>query len=632
MVDIKIFQQKPRAVTKAGPSFGTPYKIDETPLGENLERGEVPTSLRKTFRHHPEIAALSFLPDPATYTRLNNDIAEHGIRTPIILWRTQRNTTDGRTITEYFIVDGYLRMNIAEDLGLAIEDIPWIVDEDIQSLEEALNTASKLKLNRAHYNDCERKYMIGIRYLQEKKRAGAPVGSLNNPSGLPKMIKNTNFANEDDKNEPNGDNLSPLGSDSVDLDAAKTSVLVAKDLGINERSVYRYANAAEQIEIAVAAIQRKWGISRTRAIRCCTQIHLVKYAGEEVLDARLVTAGDWGRLDLKPDCMDPFPTILPSQRYMTQKDKLHYHDEREQAVIAAVRELVTPPRMRPNVIDAEILPQNDDPEIPEEDARNPIARAVFEVMRQTRSPLHYKMFVKMNTMTQEELDKDPEYVDWAKQKKLEAIQKARNTALTSPEQDERIAALRFLAMLNEPLPTDELDPRVEAILRPKFKEEPQNTDIFSAADLKEKFPVEPDWESLFEASQDWDQALRRYRDALLALEDMSNKLLSELRVIDDKFARGAVKTLSSWQTPAAKRMRETFLEMAKILADTTSNQQTVVVNRDSTIHQRIKATIMESWDRFSGPCCDIAREIQVSTRLVSHKNHQPESLVREPSE
>jgi len=89
-----LFLQKPRTVTKGGANYGTPYKRDETPIGERLAPGEVPNSLRKTFRHHPEIEALSFLPDSNAFTRLQNDIATHGIQVPIVLWRTQRDTTD----------------------------------------------------------------------------------------------------------------------------------------------------------------------------------------------------------------------------------------------------------------------------------------------------------------------------------------------------------------------------------------------------------------------------------------------------------------------------------------------------------------------------------------------------------
>jgi len=351
-----LFLQKPRTVTKGGANYGTPYKRDETPIGERLAPGEVPNSLRKTFRHHPEIEALSFLPDSNAFTRLQNDIATHGIQVPIVLWRTQRETTDGRTVTEYFIVDGYLRMAVAEELQLTIEDIPWIVNEDIQTLEDALNTATRLKMHRAHYNECERKYMIGLRYIQEKKRVGAPLGSKNALRSPDKEPDETALDGEQIETKNNVAKMATLFSEPGESEGQqRTRDFLAQELGLGSRTIARHAQAAEQIEIAVAEIQKRWKVSRGRAIRCCTQVHVVKKIGNQELDARLVTAGDWARLDLQPGCFDRFPLVLDSQSWVSGKDKLHYHDEREEAIVAAVRELVTPPRMRPDVIDAEIV-------------------------------------------------------------------------------------------------------------------------------------------------------------------------------------------------------------------------------------------------------------------------------------
>jgi hypothetical protein len=601
-----LFLQKPRTVTKGGANYGTPYKRDETPIGEHLAPGEVPNSLRKTFRHHPEIEALSFLPDSNAFTRLQNDIATHGIQVPIVLWRTQRETTDGRTVTEYFIVDGYLRMAVAEELDLTIEDIPWIVNEDIQTLEDALNTAARLKMHRAHYNECEHKYMIGLRYLQEKRRVGAPLGSKNALRRPDEKNDESILDNVQNDSENNGDNLSPLFS----VEQQRTYDFIARELNLSGRTILRYANVAEQIEIAVAEIQKRWKVSRGRAIRCCTQIHVVKKIGNQELDARPVTAADWGRLDLQPGCFDRFPLVLDSQSWVSGKDKLHYHDEREEAIVAAVRELVTPPRMRPDVVDAEIV--RTQLNISHDKDKDTVTRT-YTI---TRNALDDRMEGLIREKTREELMQDPEFCAWYENKRQEAIQRSINLALTSPDRNRRISALKFLAMENCPLPTDELDPRIEAMLRPKFHPEPITGRVPNPRDV---FPMEPEWRPVIEASQECDSALRAYRDSLVALEETFRKLVSALRVADDLWTRGKIKELSSWQDPGAKRMKETFLELAKILADTNVNHQALVVNRDPTIHARIKALAIEAYDTFAEPCSDIAREINISTRYASHK-------------
>ena len=598
-----LFLQTPRTVTKAGANYGTPYQRHETPIGEHLEPGEVPVSLRKTFRHHAEIAALSFLPDNNAFIRLQNDIATHGIQVPIVLWRSQRETTDGRTVTEYFIVDGYLRMAVAEELKLNIEDIPWIVNEDIHSLEDALQTATRLKMHRAHYNECERKYMIGLRYLQEKKRVGGQIGNVN----ALRHQTERDSSPEQDEDENDVANFATSNA-SGDDKPVRVSELIAKDVEISPRSVRNYAKAAEQIEIAVAEIQKRWKVSRGRAVRCCTQIHVVKKIGTQELDARPVTASDWGRLDLQPGCFDRFPLVGPNQSWISGKDKLHYHDDREEAIVAAVRELVTPPRMRPDVIDAEVVV----PLI----QRKEDASTVTMTYTITRDALDDKMRRLALEKDRDELMRDPEFRAWYEKGQEEAIQRITNQALTDPDKDRRLAALKYLATKNLPLPSDELDPRIEAILRPKFHPEPTTGLIRNPREI---FPMEPEWQPVLQASQEWDAALRAYRSSLVALEEATQKLVSELRIVDDLWTRGKIKELSSWQAAGAKRMKETFLEMAKILADTNVNHQSIVVNRDPKIHARIKALVIEAYDTFAHPCSDIAREINISTRYVSHK-------------
>lgn len=597
------FAQKPRIDTYQSAHTGTPYQHGETPLGENLAPGEIPKSIRKTFRRHPEIEALSFLPDRDAHKRLQNDIATHGIQVPILLWRTTRETSDGRTITEYVVVDGYLRLSIAEDLHMPMEAIPWIVDEGIQSLEDALNTATRLKVHRAHYNECERKYMIGLRYIQEKKRIGAPIGSLNNPNGRAGLI---GTIDEDDGGEEERTNAAMVAAlDSEPASVKRTSEIIAKELNLGERTVYNYAKSAVQLEIAVEEITKRWGISRARAIRCCTQVFLQKTTKEGItLDARLVTAADWGRLDLAPGCMDRFPLTLPQgygQESQSQEE-YHYHDAREDAIIAAVRELVTPPRMRPDYVDAEF--------------------AVIQAKREgEETPMERYARLAFNVPKEVLIETDPEWVAQDKIVQEMRLQALYETATINPDKERRLVALRKLAYKGLPLPTDELDADEVERIRRWAAMEPEKYEPSPAIQaLTEQLKLEPEWVEYAKVAMEWDKALRQYRNALKALDDSSQQFLSQTRIMEDKFTKGEIEAVSTWQGPAGKHIKEVFLEMAKVLFDTTATTPFLVVDRDREIHERIKSMAIEIFDLFESPGADITREIRISTRYVSHKN------------
>lgn len=620
---LRNFTQKPRVEIRDGASYGTPYRHGETPIGENLEHGELPKSLRKTFRHHPEIAALSFLPDSSAYVRLHNDISTHRIQMPIMLWRTQRDTTDGRTVTEYFIVDGYLRMQIAEDLKLEIEDIPWMVNEEIHTLEDALLTATRLKMHRAHYNECERKYMIGLRYLQEKRRIGAPAGNQNAASPL--ALGSDSSKGTDDLDqvqteiENNVENFSTLfrEGDGDVQNRIRTSEILATDFGITDRTIRNYARGAQQLEIAVEAIQKRWKVSRGRAIRCCTQVHLVKMAGGQTLDARLVTSGDWARLDLQSGCFDRFPLVLSSQQSMfsSQRDKSHYHDDREQAIVAAVREIVTPPRMAPDVIDVEFSPVESRPAQRNSGLANHTAGRSGE----TEAELDERMFKMIWEQPMEERMKDPEFVAWGAKKREEEIQQYTNVAQTHTDPIERRCALRWLAANNQPLPTDELDPKVESFLRARFKpEESNDVEVLE----QDPDPMEEEWVPVITATKEWGDAIRQYRTACLHLDRTSRQLLEKMQDADDLFTSGKIQMLSSWQSSGTKRTKEIFLEMAIILSDTTSSQQGIVVDNDATLQPRIKSTLEKVYDIFSVVAQGVDLDIKRSTRFKSHKIHR----------
>lgn len=607
---LSLFQQPPKTISKDGAHYGTPYRHGETPLGENLAHGEVPTSIRKSFRRHPDIEALSLLPDIDSYNRLNNDIAIHGIQVPIILWRTTRTTSDERVITEYIVVDGYLRLRLAEDLKVPLESIPWIVNEDIQSLEDALNVATRLKIHRSHYNECERKYMIGLRYLQEKNRVGAPEGSQNALKHEPEESDLDEVQNE---SKNNGANLAPLNS-SDSTKPVRVSERVAQELQMGRRSIMRYAKTAQNIEIVVDEIVERWKVSRANAVRCCTQLYLEKYDKNGVpVDTRQVTAGDWARIDVAPGCLDAFPLKVKTSNVYTGKELdsnalSHYHDEREAAIIEAVRTIVTPPRMKKDYVDYVDVSYTVTPSTPQ---------AQIEQDYIAREAKFLRMTVDLSP---EECQQDPEWVAWDKAKKERLIVVLEKAALTDPNKEERLHALRSLARMNHPLPTDELDEKEMEIIR-RSRDIQDNPSQESALTLlREAVPLDADWSHYSETAQHWSRTFRQFRDVLKNLEDATDAMVTESRMLRDKYDREEIEGLSTWQGPEAVRLKEVFLEIAKVLVDTTANHPYLVVNRDSSIQNRIKQMVIEAFDNFEIAAADTAGEIRISTRYVTHRN------------
>ncbi|MBE7564127.1 MULTISPECIES: hypothetical protein [Acidithiobacillus] len=603
---IGLFQQPARNTNKNGANYGTPYQPGETPLGENLEHGELPTSIRKSFRRHPDIEALSLLPEQMAYDRMSNDIAINGIQVPIILWRTTRITTDEREITEYIVVDGYLRLRIAEQLKVPMESIPWIVNEDIHTLEEAISTAIRLKTHRSHYNECERKYMIGLRYLQEKKRVGAPLGSMN-------AAKENDLDRIQNESENNVPKVGTLNSRTIEV--------LAKELNVGKTTIQRYAQTAQNIELVADEIVSRWGVSKAVAVRCCTQLYIKKYDkdGNE-LDARLVSASDWAALNIQQGQLDTYPLQIVNPAYDEDKkpnELSHYHDEREEAILAAVRDVVTPPRMRPkkDYIDVKYTEVNAEDKYNSDDQ---FSRALY--------------FARMEVnKSKEELAKIPEYVEWRKEQEERANVDLQNTAQTHPEKRMRLEALRKLAFFGLPLPTDELDQEEVEVLRrttdPKYEQSSSITHL-----VREYQPKDSAWDNYSELAHAWDKVFRRYRDTLIELETAADKLLEESRVMADKYQRGEVKMIVKEHGAPAARLKEAFLEIAKVLYDTTANQQCLVVNRDPGLNTRIKSKVTEAFDSFRSAAPDLAGEIQVASRYKEHRKHPIQSSVAQDPE
>lgn len=610
---IGLFQQPTRNTTKNGANYGTPYQVGETPLGEALDPGELPTSIRKSFRRHPDIEALSLLPERMAYARMSNDIAINGIQVPIILWRTTRITTDEREITEYIVVDGYLRLRIAEQLKVPMESIPWIVNEDIHTLEEAISTAIRLKTHRSHYNECERKYMIGLRYLQEKKRVGGQFGNMN-------AAMATNLDDEDKRLEQNqietGNDVPKMGTSN-----SRTIEVLAKELNVGKTTIQRYAQTAQNIELVADEIVCRWGVSKAVAVRCCTQLYIKKYDkdGNE-LDTRPVSASDWAALNIQQGQLDSYPLQIVNPAYDEDKkpnELSHYHDEREEAILAAVRDVVTPPRMRPqkDYIDVKYTEVN--------------AAVQHNLDDETRRNVYFRRMEL--DKSNEERAKIPEYVEWRKEQEEKTFVYLQNKAQTHPEKRMRLEALRKLAFRGWPLPTDELDQEEVEVLRrttdPKYEQSSSITHL-----VREYQPKDSAWDNYSELAHAWDKVFRRYRDTLIELETAADKLLEESRVMADKYQRGEVKMIVKEHGAPAARLKEAFLEIAKVLYDTTANQQCLVVNRDPGLNTRIKSKVTEAFDSFRSAAPDLAGEIQVASRYKEHRKHPIQSSVAQDTE
>lgn len=612
---IGLFQQPARNTTKNGANYGTPYQPGETPLGETLEPDELPTSIRKSFRRHPDIEALSLLPEQMAYDRMSNDIAINGIQVTIILWRTTRITTDEREITEYIVVDGYLRLRIAEQLKVPMESIPWIVNEDIHTLEEAISTAIRLKTHRSHYNECERKYMIGLRYLQEKKRVGGQFGNMN--AAVQKDNQNTDNKLDEIQIKTENDVVKMTTSSSEE--SIRTAEALASELHLGEKTIRRYAQTAHNIELVADEIVSRWGVTKAVAVRCCTQLYIKKYDkdGNE-LDARLVSASDWAALNIQQGQLDTYPLQIVDQVHEPEKNPnkiSHYHDEREEAILAAVRDVVTPPRMRPqkDYIDVKYTEVD--------------VAVKYNLDDETKRNVYFRRLEL--DKSNEELEKIPEYVEWRKEQEERAFVDLQNTARTHPEKRMRLEALRKLAFMGWPLPTDELDQEEVEVLRrtkdPKYEPYSSVTPL-----MRELHPIEPEWDQYSEAALVFDKVFSRYREILIELEEAADKLIEQSRIVADKHDRNEIDGLMAKQGPAATRLRKVFLEIAKVLYDTTANQQCLVVNRDASLNTRIKSKVIEAFDIFSDAAPDVANAIQVSTLYVSHRKNPIQPSVQNP--
>ncbi len=607
----------PDAVPDA--NYGTPFRLNETPAGD-LEPGQYPTSIAKSFKGHPDIAALSVYPSQNDYDRMRAHIRDKGILTPILLWRTTRTTTDERIITEYIVVDGYVRLDMAIDLKLSMQDIPWHVLEQIKTLEQAIDYAAALKIHRAHLLPVERNYVIGMRYLGEKRRAGAPEGSQNNPMGRAGKGESSLLTYDDGEkhnDETNVDKMSTLDQDT--LPAIRTAERIALELGMNEKSVRRYANAAEKIDIVVNDIVRIWDIPRPKALRCCTQIELNKDNRDQVgynpfnprIRHAFVSSMDWEKAEVYPGILDRF----------TPQELDHYHERREDQARIAVRTILGDihliPRQLPDaayVDDAVII----EAELVDNVAPKTITLNEAERLQAEEDARLYAYFREGRRISEDRSIPEEERkrlaIPYEKAWGKRWENSWRDAAINGATQYERLKALRELRHYGFPLPTDELDREEEKNLRraprQNLKDDPEMADIIAVGN---------DWDGLATATENFLKGVHRYYEAKLELADLTDKLREVMEAQGARLDRGEIEGVLTLDA-RGKRIQAGFLEVAKILVDTGARDDELVINKDRRVGHHTKSTLVKTYDIFKEHLPHVARAIENTNRFKSHKS------------
>ncbi|MBN6740165.1 hypothetical protein JKG47_06390 [Acidithiobacillus sp. MC6.1] len=592
-------------------NYGTPFRPNETPAG-SLEPGQTPTSIAKSFKWHPDIAALSVYPTQNDYDRMRAHIRDKGILTPILLWRTTRTTTDERTITEYVVVDGYVRLDMAIDLKLSMQDIPWHILEQIETLEQAIDYAAALKIHRAHLLPVERNYVIGMRYLGEKRRIGVPDGNSNaaKQSAL-------GYGNGDIDKENNVDIMSTLNRET--LPAIRTAERIALELGMNEKSVRRYANAAEKIEIVVNDIVRIWDIPRQKALRCCTQIELNKDNRDQVgynpfnprIRNAFVSSMDWEKAEVYPGILDRF----------TPQELDHYHERREDqariAVKTILRDIYLNPRPIPDAViveDAVII----EAELVDNVAPKTITLNEAERLEAEEDARLYAYFREGRRISEDRSIPEAERKILAKPYEEAWGKRWENSwrvaAINGATQYERLKALRELRHYGLPLPTDELDREDEKNLRraPRhnLKDDPEMADIIAVGN---------DWDGLAAATENFLKGIHRYYEAKQELADLTDKLWEVMEAQGARLDRGEIEGILTLDA-RGKRIQAGFLEIAKILVDTGARDDELVINKDRRVGHHTKSTLIKTYDIFKEHLPHVARAIENTNRFKSHKS------------
>ncbi|MHB1678738.1 MAG: hypothetical protein ACYCSS_14625 [Sulfuriferula sp.] len=592
------------------------------------------------FKTLPEIAELSVPMPRLGHDELVHSIRERGIITPILIWRQDRTISSGTVVTDFLVIDGYQRLRAVEELqkkGYEIgpNQIPWMLIEGIHSIEEAVDYAITCNAKRRQMNALERAFVYGKRYLMEKQRVGAPEGSANNVSGVAKISIPYQISGNH-KGEPNVVSVTTLGSDAP----VRTAERLAGEFGIGEKTLRRYAKAAENIENAVAQICELWDVRRDSALRCCLQNRITKRGSD-----RDVSLSDWERVEY----LEQFPNFFTDY----PKKNSHHIENREAEISAAVRialgdltvdnPLSKDPRYMPAVdADFEVIESTDDDAGFDDDEINPrVAEVLYEfempldaVIRQEKGPAYVRQGELYNmycTMIEQSLDnerEDPFHGAPITDEQYEAaraiIEQRRREyvlpyltymATNSHDKSLRINALKDFGKFfpDLPLPTDELErEETEAILN-------QRAPRGSKIDPSVSACVQRDWGKTLEIAQRWNRAAYAVENGLEELMAISDDLRENLEAIDALRKEGKLSIQIMPDHPSADRLQELSETIALWMLDSRNYPNTLVFAGDPDFLLRLRRKVANLADSLKAGISDIYERAK-NTRVYKSRS------------
>lgn len=159
-----------------------------------------------TLKILPEIEENLFPLKPEELNLLEESILSEGVRDALVVW-----PKDG----ELILVDGHNRYRIAKQHNIPFE----IKEKHFNDLDEVLEWVDFNQLGRRNLIDEQRSYVLGRLYERRKKRIGRPAYVYTNTENFSVFSKNNSIAN-----------------------------VIAKQSGINERTVYNAANFANAVD------------------------------------------------------------------------------------------------------------------------------------------------------------------------------------------------------------------------------------------------------------------------------------------------------------------------------------------------------------------------------------------------
>ena len=157
---------------------------------------------------------------------LKDDIQINGCLNPLITW-----------FDNDILLDGHNRKRICDELG---------IDYDIETIElpdrhAAINWIIDNQLSRRNLNAEERRYLIGKKYLEEKKEHGGDRKS----SGQNDPLIGKKYLEE--KKEHGGDRKSSAHFEHL-KEPEKTAEKIGKEHGVSQATVRRAADFAEEVD------------------------------------------------------------------------------------------------------------------------------------------------------------------------------------------------------------------------------------------------------------------------------------------------------------------------------------------------------------------------------------------------